>query len=98
MSASQLVVEHVTAPGVPDAPAATPHLVAHPNGSLCTQSPGIWTCDNHEINVQWKINIGPCSIDNGLLNVTSSLRMHLFDGVSGEGTCAYERVAEVLSI
>jgi len=36
---SQLEVVQVTKPGVPDIPAPTPHLVAHPLGSLCTQSP-----------------------------------------------------------
>ena len=41
VSGSQLVVLHVTVPGVPDAPAATPHLLAHPDGSPRTQSPGI---------------------------------------------------------
>ena len=38
-SASQLDVLQVTAPGVPDAPAATPHFVAHPVGSACIQLP-----------------------------------------------------------
>ena len=36
---SQLVVSQVTAPGVPDLPAATPHFVAHPLGSACFQLP-----------------------------------------------------------
>ena len=36
---SQLVVLQVTAPGVPDLPAATPHLVAHPLASPCSQLP-----------------------------------------------------------
>ena len=36
---SQLVESQVTAPGVPDLPAATPHLVAHPLGSACFQLP-----------------------------------------------------------
>ena len=39
VSASQLVVLQLTAPGVPDAPAATPHFVAHPLGSPCFQMP-----------------------------------------------------------
>ena len=34
----QIGLEHQV-PGVPDAPAATPHLVAHPLGSPCTQLP-----------------------------------------------------------
>ena len=38
-SASQLVVLQLTAPGVPDWPAATPHFVAHPVGSACIQVP-----------------------------------------------------------
>ena len=37
--ALQLGVLHVTAPGVPDWPAATPHLVAHPVGSACFHLP-----------------------------------------------------------
>ena len=36
---SQLDVLHVTAPGVPDLPAGTPHLLAHPRGSACIQLP-----------------------------------------------------------
>ena len=36
---SQLEVLQVTAPGVPDLPAATPHFVAHPRGSACFQLP-----------------------------------------------------------
>ena len=36
---SQLEVLQVTAPGVPDLPAATPHFVAHPLGSACFQLP-----------------------------------------------------------
>jgi len=39
VSPSQLVVLQVTEPGVPDKPAPTPHLVAHPLGSPCSQSP-----------------------------------------------------------
>ena len=39
MSASQLVVLQLTAPGVPELPAATPHLVAHPLASPCSQFP-----------------------------------------------------------
>ena len=38
-SASQLDVLHFTKPGVPDKPNPTPHLVAHPLGSSCTQLP-----------------------------------------------------------
>ena len=38
-SGSQLEVLQVTAPGVPDLPAATPHFVAHPLGSACVQLP-----------------------------------------------------------
>ena len=41
LPASQLEVLHVTEPGVPDAPAATPHFLAHPDGSPRTQLPGI---------------------------------------------------------
>ena len=40
VSGSQLEVLHETEPGEPDAPAATPHLIAHSAGSPCTQSPG----------------------------------------------------------
>ena len=36
---SQLVVLQVTAPGVPDLPAGTPHLLAHPRGSACIHLP-----------------------------------------------------------
>ena len=36
---SQLEVLQVTAPGVPDFPAATPHFEAHPIGSACFQLP-----------------------------------------------------------
>ena len=39
VSASQLVVLQLTAPGVPDLPAATPHFVAHPLGSACSHLP-----------------------------------------------------------
>ena len=39
VSGSQLVVLQLTAPGVPDLPAPTPHFVAHPLGSACTQLP-----------------------------------------------------------
>ena len=39
VSGSQLEVLQVTAPGVPDLPAATPHFVAHPLGSACFQLP-----------------------------------------------------------
>ena len=39
VSGSQLVVLQVTAPGVPDLPAPTPHFVAHPLGSACFQMP-----------------------------------------------------------
>ena len=38
VSALQLVLQ-LTAPGVPDLPAATPHLVAHSLGSACFQLP-----------------------------------------------------------
>ena len=38
-SGSQLEVLQVTAPGVPDLPAATPHFVAHPLGSPCFHLP-----------------------------------------------------------
>ena len=38
---SQLEVLHFTAPGVPDNPSPTPHLVAHPLGSCCNQLPDI---------------------------------------------------------
>ena len=38
-SASQLVALQLTAPGVPDWQAATPHFVAHPVGSACIQVP-----------------------------------------------------------
>ena len=37
--AVQLDESQVTAPGVPDLPAATPHFVAHPLGSACFQLP-----------------------------------------------------------
>ena len=40
VSRSQLEVVQLTEPGVPDNPAPTPHLVAHPRGSPSTQSPG----------------------------------------------------------
>ena len=43
-SGSQLVESQVTAPGVPDLPAATPHLVAHPLGSACVQLPNSVAC------------------------------------------------------
>ena len=36
---SQLEVLQVTAPGVPDLPAATPHFLAHLVGSPCIQLP-----------------------------------------------------------
>ena len=39
VSGSQLVVLQVTAPGVPDLPAATPHFLTHLVGSPCTQLP-----------------------------------------------------------
>ena len=39
VSALQLDESQVTAPGVPDLPAATPHFVAHPLGSACFQLP-----------------------------------------------------------
>ena len=42
--ASQLVVLQVTAPGVPDLPAPTPHLLAHPLGSACFQVPKVCVC------------------------------------------------------
>ena len=42
LSGLQSWVLQVTVPGVPDAPAATPHLVAHPLGAPCTQSPKLW--------------------------------------------------------
>ena len=38
---SQLDVLHVTALAVPDAPSATPHLVAHPVGSPAVHVPAI---------------------------------------------------------
>ena len=41
---SQLEVLQVTAPGVPDLPAATPHFVAHPRGSACFQLPNSVGC------------------------------------------------------
>ena len=44
VSASQLVVLQVTAPGVPDLPAPTPHLLAHPLGSACFQVPKVCVC------------------------------------------------------
>ena len=39
VSGSHLDVLQVGSPGVPDRPAATPHLVAHPLGSACFQLP-----------------------------------------------------------
>ena len=39
VSGSQLEVLQVTATGLPDAPALTPHFVAHPRGSPCIQLP-----------------------------------------------------------
>ena len=48
-SGSQLEVLQVTAPGVPDLPAATPHFVAHPRGSACFQLPNsvcVWVLNN----------------------------------------------------
>ena len=49
VSALQLDESQVTAPGVPDLPAATPHFVAHPLGSACFQLPnsvGGWPLNN----------------------------------------------------
>ena len=45
VSGSQLVVLQVTAPGVPDLPAATPHLVAHLLALPCNQLPK-WVLKN----------------------------------------------------
>ena len=39
LSGSQLEVVQLTAPGVPDKPTPTPHLLAHPRGSPSTQVP-----------------------------------------------------------
>ena len=50
VSASQLDVLQVTAPGVPDWPAPTPHVVAHPRGSACIHSPEEWIVSNHHAN------------------------------------------------
>ena len=44
MSGSQLVVLQLTAPGFPDLPAGTPHLLAHPLGSACFQLPNSVRC------------------------------------------------------
>ena len=51
VSGSQLVVLQLTAPGVPDLPDATPHFVAHPLGSACTQSPKEWVVVNNQANL-----------------------------------------------
>ena len=47
---SQLAVLQVTAPGVPDLPAATPHFVAHPVGSACVQLPEDWMGSTNQAN------------------------------------------------
>ena len=41
VAGSQLELSQVTVPTVPDKPAPTPHVLAHPCGSPCTQLPGI---------------------------------------------------------
>ena len=41
MPGSQLEVLHLTVPGVPDAPAATPHSLAHPVAIARAQTPGV---------------------------------------------------------
>ena len=61
VSGSQLEVLQVTAPGVPDKPAPTPHLLAHPVGSPHTQSPGMrwvwtWSADVVDMDV---VVVGP---------------------------------------
>ena len=38
---SSLPLLHVTVPGLPDLPAATPHLVSHPVAAPLTQVPGV---------------------------------------------------------
>ena len=48
VSASQLDVLQLTAPGVPDWPASTPHLVGHPLGSPCTHVPKEWVVFNNQ--------------------------------------------------
>ena len=40
VSGSQIEVVQLTAPGVPDEPAPTPHLLVHPLGSPRVQLPG----------------------------------------------------------
>ena len=48
---SQLDVLHFTAPGVPDNPNPTPHLVSHPLASSCIQLPearGKQVCSGHQ--------------------------------------------------
>ena len=52
-SAAQLSVLHVTVPGVPD-PDATPHSVAHPVGSPCSQVPA--TTSAHD-EIRYGVNL-----------------------------------------
>ena len=47
---SQLDVVQVTAPGVPDLPASTPHFVVHPVGSACIHLPEDWMGSTNQAN------------------------------------------------
>ena len=49
-SGSQLVESQVTAPGVPDLPAATPHFVAQPLGSARRHVPKEWIVPTNQAN------------------------------------------------
>ena len=56
VSGSQLDVLQVTAPGVPDLPAPTPHFVAHPVGSARIHLPEEWIMSNIQANKLGKKN------------------------------------------